>query len=150
MIVNAIKRAYEIMEARNWDTIYYAVDLHGVCLESNYTTGEHVFISDEAVNTLKLIGSLKESKIIIWSSVHDKDKKAILDLFAEHGIPVHGFNSNSTAADTATGCFKEKFYFSVLLDDKAGFDPAIHWAEIGEFLREKMLRKTTRLLRSVL
>lgn len=140
MIVNAIKRAYKIMEERNWDTIYYAVDLHGVCLESNYTTGTHTFVSEEAINTLRLIGSLKESKIIIWSSVHDKDKKAILDLFASHGIPVHGFNSNSTAADTATGCFKEKFYFSVLLDDKAGFDPDIHWAEITDYLLPKYYR----------
>jgi hypothetical protein len=134
MITTAIARAYDTMKARNWDTIYWAIDLHGVCLESNYAKGVHTFISEEAINTLRLIGSLKESKIIIWSSVHEKDKQAIIDLFIENGIPVHGFNSNPSEADTKTGCFKEKFYFSVLLDDKAGFDPAVHWKEIGDYL----------------
>ena len=139
MITDAIKRAYDTMHARNWDTIYWAIDLHGVCLESNYKTGVHTFISETAINTLRLIGSLKESKIIIWSSVHEKDKQVIIDLFAENGIPVYGFNKNIHEADTKTGSFKEKFYFSVLLDDKAGFDPAVHWEEIGKFLYENVI-----------
>jgi hypothetical protein len=133
-LMRAIAGAYKKMIERNWDTVYWAVDLHGVCMKSNYETGKHEFIHQKAIDTLKLISSRPESKIILWSSVHESEKMPIMNLFAEHGIKVFGFNHNSREADTETGSFKEKFYFSVLLDDKAGFDPYCDWVNVYNFM----------------
>jgi hypothetical protein len=130
MIAKAINRAYEVMIERKWDTIYWAIDLHGVCLKSNYENGGYEFINAAAREGLRTIASLPESKIILWSSCHDHEKPAIIDFMAENGINVHYFNENPDEKNTKTGCFDQKFYFSILLDDKAGFDPDVHWDEL--------------------
>ena len=130
MIAKAIQRAYKTMRERRWDTIYWAIDLHGVCMKSNYAEGVHEFIHPFIPDTLKMLSDLPETKIILWSSVHEDQKVPIINAFEDHGIMIHGFNSNPYEANTATGCFTEKFYFSVLLDDKAGFDPATDWATV--------------------
>lgn len=127
MISSAIIRAYRTMADRKWDTIYWAVDLHGVCLSSNYETGVHEFLSQNVIDSLRYLSSLEETKIILWSSVHDEQKDVIIEKFESNGIKIFGFNENPAEKDTATGCFKEKFYFSVLVDDKAGFDPGTGW-----------------------
>jgi hypothetical protein len=127
MIAKAIQRAYKTMRERNWDTVYWAIDLHGVCLKSNYDNGGYTWINDATVAGLLAISMRPESKIILWSSCHDHEKQAIIDFFAQHGIKVAHFNTNPDEQNTKTGCFDQKFYFSVLLDDKAGFDPDVDW-----------------------
>jgi hypothetical protein len=134
MIKKAIHRAYQTMRSRNWDTIYWAIDLHGVCLKSNYDNGGYTFINQTVVDGLQAITARKESKIILWSSCHDHEKTAIVDFFGQHGIMVHYFNENPDEKNTKTGCFDQKFYFSILLDDKAGFDPDVDWFEVIDAL----------------
>lgn len=136
-IVKAVERAYRVMEERDWDTIYWCVDLHGVCLKSNYQQGGYEWINEEALRTLQLINKLSESKIILWSSVYEEEKKDISRFFNGHGIILHGFNDNVYEKNTKVSSFDQKFYFSVLLDDKAGFDPETDWRAIGEYLTRR-------------
>jgi len=133
-ISNAINRAYNVMEERNWDIIYWAIDLHGVCLRSSYERGNYEWINGKVLKGLKAIVSKKESKIILWSSAHSEEQQAIIEFFETQGIPIHAFNENPEILNTNTGDFSKKFYFSVLLDDKAGFDPDIHWDEVINYL----------------
>lgn len=132
-IINVISRAYRTMEERGWDTIYWAIDLHGVCIKSNYHRGGYEWINDRCVEALRMISNLPETKIILWSSVYEEEKVAILDFFKSEGITVSGFNSNPWEKSNGVSNFQEKFYFSVLLDDKAGFDPAYDWREIVSY-----------------
>lgn len=136
-IIKAVDRAYRVMAERDWDTIYWCVDLHGVCLKSNYQQGGYEWINEEALKTLQLINNLSESKIILWSSVYEEEKKAISRFFNGHGIILHGFNDNVYEKNTKVSSFDQKFYFSVLLDDKAGFDPETDWRAIGEYLTRR-------------
>jgi hypothetical protein len=53
-------------------------------------------------------------------------------MFKEHGIMPQYFNENTAVENTATGNFSSKFYFSVLLDDKAGFNPETDWVLVKE------------------
>jgi hypothetical protein len=136
-IIKAVDRAYKTMKERNWNTIYWAVDLHGVCLKSNYQQGGYSWINIHARRVLKLISRLPETKIILWSSVYDLEKGDIIDFFEEHGIHVSDFNSNLSEGNTHVSDFSQKFYFSVLLDDKAGFDPETDWLAIENYLYDK-------------
>lgn len=135
MIYKAIHRAYQILKERNWDTVYWAIDLHGVCLESNYENGGYKFVNQQAIDTLKYISSLPESRIILWSSAHAHEQGAIMNFFSRNGIDVDYFNENPEVANTKTGAFNQKFYFSILLDDKAGFDPIVDWATVYYWTR---------------
>ncbi len=141
MITKAIERSYSLFTERNWDTIYWAIDLHGVCLKSNYAQGGYEWINPRVIEGLQEISKRTENKIILWSSAYPSEYASIIQFFNENGIDVYGFNENPGAANTKSGCFDSKFYFSVLLDDKAGFDPDIHWSEIINFYRKKDLSK---------
>ena len=135
MIVNAIERAYRLKEERNWDTVYYAIDLHGVCLTSNYTSFVHEFINQDVIDGLQTLSNRPEVVIIIWSGLYKDQQDSVRELFEKHGIRIDYFNENPIERSTSTGNFSNKFYFSVLLDDKAGFDPSIHWKEIIEYYK---------------
>lgn len=140
-IVTAVAKAYAVMQARNWDTVYWAVDLHGVCLKSNYKTDSYEWINEAAKRALKVISSLPESKIILWSSVYTTEMAGIKEFFNAEGINVHGFNKNFHEKSNEVSCFEEKFYFSVLLDDKAGFDPDTDWDAIAYYLQTQQSAK---------
>lgn len=128
-LLRAINRAYNVMKERNWDTVYWAVDLHGTVIESNYESGTYSYISEDAKEALRAISALPETKLILWSSMNGFDQANIMALFKSDGINVDWFNQNPAIENTGTGCFDQKFYFSVLVDDKAGFDPS-DWAEV--------------------
>jgi hypothetical protein len=135
-IIKAIERAYQIKEERNWDTIYWAIDLHGTCLKSNYVLDSYEWINEDARICMEYIMHLHESKVIIWTSTHYSEKELVKDLLEEAGW-INYWNCNPEVKNTETGCFDEKFYFSILLDDKAGFDPDIDWKLIYEYLKNK-------------
>lgn len=136
-IIKAVERAYSLLQERNWDTIYWAIDLHGTCIKSNYVSGEYEWINEDALKCLQLISNLKETKIIIWSSLYRSEKFKIWVWLSEQGIEILNFNSNDSIKNTETGCFDTKFYFSILLDDKAGFDPDTDWKLIYKYLKTK-------------
>jgi hypothetical protein len=136
-VIKAIDRAYDIARKRKWDTVYWAIDLHGVCLKSTYQDGVHEFYSKEAIAALQLISSLPETKIIIWTSSHSSQYDQIRALFAARDINVHYINENPEVPSTSLSSFNSKFYFSVLLDDKAGFDQDTDWEHIIEWFSTK-------------
>ena len=137
-IIKAIEEAYKLMDTRGYKKIYWAIDLHGVCLKSNYIPNKYEIINEDVIPTLQLISSLPESVIILWSSCYEEEQENILEFFDNLGeINVKYFNYNPQVGNTETGCFNEKFFFSVLLDDKAGFDPDTDWREIYEYLINK-------------
>lgn len=136
-IIKAIEKAYILNKQRNWQTIYWAVDLHGVCLNSNYENGNYTLINDSVIEGLKAIQEQPESKIILWSSCHLHEQQAIIDFFKSKGIHIDYFNKNPLVPSTKTGDFSVKFYFSILIDDKAGFDPETDWTAIKNYLDNK-------------
>ena len=135
-IIKAIKRALRISVERNEPLIYWAVDLHGVVFRSNYEQGGYTFTTPKAVEALRAISAVPDYRLIIWSSCHPEEYPAIISFLAQHGIVVDYFNENPEVENTPSGNFEKKFYFSILLDDKAGFDPDTDWEEILGLLEE--------------
>jgi hypothetical protein len=121
-IERAIERAYSVSNQRGWPRVYWALDLHGTCLKSNYSTKAYEWLTPDCLPVLKALSELPETNFIIWSSLHQADKEGVAAFFAEAGIKIVGINTNPLEASTETGCFDEKFYMSLIIDDKAGFD----------------------------
>ncbi len=134
MITNAVKGAYRKMHDRNWDKIYYLVDLHETVFCNNYDGIAYTFYPDALIG-LQYLSSLPETRIILWSSVYEEDKKTYVDLLKDHDIRVDAFNINPFEKNTKVGCFDEKPYFSVVIDDKAGFITS-DWIKIMETVKE--------------
>lgn len=141
-IKKAIKRAYEQLSEKNWNKIYWAIDMHGTCLKSNYKSGNYEsgnfeLINEDVINTLKLIQSLPESVLIMWTSAYTPDLVRLREFFELEGVSFDYSCENPKIRNTETGYFNKKFYFSILLDDKAGFDPDNDWRKIYNFLLKK-------------
>lgn len=111
--------------------------MHGVCLRSSYKAGEYEWINNDVVPALKEIMRCPHSKIILWSSCYEHEQEKIIKFFNDSGVQVDFFNENPMFANTEYGCFDQKFYFSILIDDKAGFDPDTEWKMINDFLTER-------------
>ena len=135
-IIRVIKRAHKLLEERNWDKVYWCIDLHGVCLKSTYNDTIE-FINEDAIKTLQLISSDEQNVIILWSSCYSDYRFKIVDLFKDNNIKVKYFNKNDDIENTEYAYFGYKFYFDILLDDKAGFDASTEWEQIYEHLNKK-------------
>jgi hypothetical protein len=60
----------------------------------------------------------------------------VLNWFESNGIRFTFINKNPHAKNTPRSIFEQKFYFSVLLDDRAGFEPISDWLAIkNELIR---------------
>ena len=116
---------------RGWDTLYWLIDVHDTIIKSTYS------VDDKFTDTypycfaaLRHLAQRKDTKLILWTSSHKKYVKAFMKELKEYEIDFKYFNSNPECKNTETGDFRKKFYFNVILDDKAGFEPEKDWGEI--------------------
>jgi hypothetical protein len=137
-ILKAIHNALVIKEKRGWDRLYFAVDLHGTVLVPNYSLGD---IPKEfypmAKEVLQKLSSRNDIVLIIYTCSFPNEIEEYLNYFKSHGINFDYVNSNPEVKtkEGGVGYFKDKFYFNVLLEDKAGFDPLTEWDEIYDWVR---------------
>lgn len=132
-IFRAIEAAYQKTAERNWDRVYWALDLHGTCLKSTYKQFEYDWLGDYTKTALQRLVAHPETHLILWSSVQEEEKSHILKFFEDAGIRISGFNSNPFEQGTVTCNVAEKFYMSIIVDDKAGFHPT-EWLAIPNFV----------------
>jgi len=132
-IFNAIRSAYEKGAQRNWDKVYWALDLHGTCIESTYEKHIYRWLTPDVKQALTELCSHGETHLILWSSVHPDEQPHIVSFFEREGIRIAGFNHNPFEESNAVSCFASKFYMSIIVDDKAGFDP-VEWPKIPAFV----------------
>lgn len=132
-IFNAIKSAYCKGAERNWDKVYWALDLHGTCIDSTYEKHVYRWLTPGVKDALIELCNLQETHLILWSSVHPDEQAGIVSFFESEGIRITGFNFNPFEASNAVSCFDSKFYMSIIVDDKAGFDP-LDWPTIPAFV----------------
>lgn len=122
MISDAILKAYTDKISRGWEYLYFLIDIHGTIAASTYTGVSKEYIP-EAIKCLQYLSSLPEIKLIFWSSCYLPDQQEYVSDMTKFGIRIDYFNKNPESQNTLTGCFDQKFYFNVGLDDKFGFNP---------------------------
>lgn len=138
MITNTINKEFEKAKSRGWDYIYWAIDIHDTMIKSNYQSGN---IPSEfyphAKETLQMLTKRTDVKLILYTCSHPHEIEQYKTLFAENDINFDFINENpEVKTDTAGyGNYDKKFYFNVLLDDKAGFEPLTDWEDINTMMK---------------
>lgn len=130
MIKKAFERACQKASDRNWDCIYVAVDWHDTMSPSTYGSAASLTFYNKCLTALYKLSKNPRVRLILFTSSYPA---AIKDLYAEldeMGIRFDYWNCNPEVSNTEYGDFSKKFYYDVLLDDKAGFDPEVDWEEI--------------------
>jgi hypothetical protein len=122
----SIEKAYKTAVDRGWDTIYVMVDVHDTIAESTYKDAEVIFYP-QAIATLRELSKMPEVHLVLWTCCYEKDYPKYTDKLSALGVNFKSVNE-TPVKNTLTGCFDVKPYFSVLIDDKAGFDSKEwHW-----------------------
>jgi hypothetical protein len=122
---------YEQKKKRNWNHIYWAIDLHDTVITGKYNKfNEGSIIYPYAKEVLDFLYQSNVHRTILWTSSFDDSVSNILGRF---DLNFHYFNENPECPNTDICNFSEKFYFNILLDDKSGFD-GNDWKTIREFL----------------
>ena len=136
-IKRAINQAFETKEKRGWDTIYWLVDVHGTIIKSTYNREEDFAETyDNCLWALGLLSKRKDCKIILWTSSYNDYVDRLIEWLKERNVTIDYFNENPECENTEAGDFSKKFYFNVIIDDKAGFDPENDWIEVVKALSE--------------
>jgi hypothetical protein len=132
-IPNLFKQSFE----KEWYQTYWAFDVHGTIFVPNRRKDPSPPIFYPfAKETLKLLSERPDIVLILFTSSYPEQIGYYQGIFKENGIHFSYVNSNPEI-DSSKGNFgyyKDKFYFDVLFEDKAGFIPERYWKEIYELL----------------
>jgi hypothetical protein len=126
---------------RNWNYIYILVDLHGVVLPQNYhKKNDLTMISPYAEKCLKYLSDQPDVKLILWSSSYENEITVVREWLGYMGIKFSFVNENPLEKNTDYADFSKKIYFSICLDDKAGFE-ASDWESLLQWIHNKEFYK---------
>ena len=132
----AVVKALDKCDKNAWPCIYWAIDLHGTLIPSSRKKGEEVLeLYPDAELVLRQITQVRKDKIILFTATNFKQTDKIVDwLLKTYNIPIAAVNKNPMVPDAEYTDFSKKFYFDILLDDKAGFEPDKDWTIILDTL----------------
>lgn len=136
-IVNQIKRTFDISFKKKWYETYWAFDVHGTILKPTYDLNENKEeFYDWAEESLKLISNRKDIIMILYTCSYPHEIEKYLELFKSKNIIFTHVNKNPGISSKMGnfGYYEDKFYFNVLFEDKAGFDPEIEWKEVYDLM----------------
>jgi hypothetical protein len=142
-----IKRAYERKKECNYEKTYWAIDLHGVILYPTYSNEKEYKLAPYSKQVLQYLSLRKDMVLILWTSSYEKNLDNVLNFLAENNIYFDYINQNPEVSNNLISNFNMKFYFDILLDDKAGFnldnDWMIVWNNVFEYFLTDVERKNT-------
>jgi hypothetical protein len=130
-----IARQFKQMKERNWSRLYWAIDLHDVVIPGKYSKfNEGREFYPGAKEILQWLSKRQDMALILWTSSHSESIWNIVEWFTNHNVIFNWINSNPECGNTDLCDFGKKFYFNILLDDKAGFVGETDWLLIKEEL----------------
>jgi hypothetical protein len=127
MIFDTIIKTFEEKNKRNWTTLYFAIDLHGTII--NKYKGDQIEPIEFATEVLAELSSTPDIVLILFTSTYPEQLTHFYKWCSENSINFKYLNENPECPNTITGDFSKKFYYNVLIDDRAGFDPS-EWLEV--------------------
>lgn len=135
MVTRAITDCISKARMKAWNKTYWAFDVHGTILKPTF---EHRVPSTEfypyAKEVLQLLSRRPEITLILYTCSYPQEIVDYLKYLERHGIHFDYVNENPEICAGAYGHYDRKFYFNILFEDKAGFDPLTDWKEVYDLL----------------
>lgn len=136
-VLNQIKKTFKISHEKQWYETYWAFDFHSTIIKSSYNLNDNsINYYPYAKETLQLLSKRDDIIMITWTSSYPHVIKEYLKKFELDEIHFDKENENPEISSNMGnfGYYESKFYFNVLFEDKAGFDPETEWKEIYDYL----------------
>lgn len=136
-LVEKLQFEFEKARKRGWKKVYIFVDLHDTALEPSYNGGD---ISrkcfEGAIECLQEFSKRNDVILVLYTSSKEDHIEEYRKFFAQFGIHFTYVNENPDQENTAYADFAKKPYMNLILDDKAGFDPKVHWKLLLDAIKE--------------
>lgn len=139
-IINAFNRAYIKFENNTLNVIYILIDIHGTVFPPLKDNKEDFTFYPYAKEVLKLFTTINYIKIILWTGSSYELINKMINIFNENDIIFNFINENPDiikSDETNYLNLPKKFYFSIGIDDRFGFNPETDWKRIYEYLKNK-------------
>jgi hypothetical protein len=132
-----LERAFKKRRERGNPYLFVAVDLHETIIEGKYNRmNEGAAFYPGALEVLRQWTKRPDIKLILWTSSHSDAIADILYRLFSHGVTFDHVNCNPDCPSTDLCDLSSKWYFDVLIEDKASFEGATDWALIkAELIR---------------
>jgi len=136
MLVNYISKMFNHSFSKEWFITYWAIDLHGTIIRPTYC-GTDVEYYPYAKEVLQILTKRPDIKMILWTSSYPHEIEEYCSKLAKDGIIFDTINENPgiSSKNGNFGHYEKKFYYNVMIDDKAGFDAETEWKFIYEYLQ---------------
>lgn len=118
--------------------IYIAIDIHGTIFQPSRNEEEMYNYIWYAKEALQKLSNNENFKLIIFSSSYPENIKKYVEKLKNDQIHIDYIMENPEIESNRYANFTKKFYYDILLDDKAGFEPN-DWFEIYNFLDKKFV-----------
>jgi len=137
-IIRVMRKQYTIAGRRNWDRVYWAIDLHSTLIMPNYQRmkAEDVEYYPHSLEVMQALSERSDAKLMMYTCSWDREILEYQKRFRADGILFDWEGHNPEVNQTEYGCYTKKPYFNILLDDKAGFDPDNDWIRLLEALEQ--------------
>jgi len=133
-IISAINRAIKKKNKRKHPFLFWAIDVHDTIIKSTYDDSRIYKFLPYAIRALQMISADPEMKIILYSCSYQDQMNDLIDHLKTKAIQVDYVNENPECGNSQLADFSKKFYFDILIDDKAGFDRD-DWCFIYHYLK---------------
>jgi len=121
-LFNVIRKATERKIQKGWPKLYWCIDLHNTIVPSSkdgiYTVKD---VYPFAIDALRVLSDRDDMCIILFTSTADTNLSSILNVFKAERIKIDYINENPECLSNGHSDFSSKFYYDILIDDKAGF-----------------------------
>lgn len=135
-IIKAIDKSFKIAEKRNWAYTYWFFDLHETVLYPDYDNKTPLKFYPYAKEVLQYLSNRSDIKTGIFTCSYPNEIDRYLKFFRKNKIHFDLVNNkNDDVADTAYGYYRDKPYYNVLFEDKAGFDANEDWKLVKDYFK---------------
>lgn len=140
-IESVIQRAYFNRNKKFWNKVYWSIDLHGTIMEHTRTKDINVIptVYPHVETVLTQLSQRGDTCLILYTSTSRAHLEKVFQSFESKHIHFKYLNENPECLSKDYTDFSKKFYYDILLDDKAGFDPFTDWSTILRMLNEGII-----------
>lgn len=141
MITKAITNCLQHASIKGWAKTYWAFDIHGTMLYPTFQSGVlstrfYPYVQE----VMQLLSKRSDIVLILYTCSYPHEIVEYLKYFERHGIHFEYVNENPDVCAGAYGHYDRKFYFNILFEDKAGFDPLTDWKLVYDLLLAQKLQ----------
>lgn len=129
-----IEKQFETITSRGWDKLYWAIDLHDTALHADYSNNDPIRFAPGAEKVLKRLSDSPLAYLIMFTCSYPSEILKYNSFFKQHDIIFDAVNKNPDVSNSKYGYFKDKPYYNIILDDKAGFYMNTDWFTIDTIL----------------